>query len=145
MLITSPETSFQVKIVLPLKIANISKENMFANLKQDFDLGDNWERYPIYLYLRARVFNKLAQSRSSFSKRALFSFLKIFQANRYSTFYLVGNNNYIFRFIFYKCKGIHGEGAESIIIRCIHYFPFLSCSVLISIIQHCAKQVLRTQ
>lgn len=60
MLITSPETSFQVKIVLPLKIANISKENMFANLKQDFDLGDNWERYPIYLYLRARVFNKLA-------------------------------------------------------------------------------------
>ena len=48
MLITSPETSFQVKIVLLLKIANISEEYMFANLKQDFDLGDNWERYPIY-------------------------------------------------------------------------------------------------
>ena len=56
MLITSPETYFQVKIILPLKIANISEEYMFANLNQDFDLGDNWERYPIYLYLRARMY-----------------------------------------------------------------------------------------
>ena len=56
MLITSPETYFQVKIILPLKIANFSEEYLFANLKQDFDLGDNWERYPIYLYLRARMY-----------------------------------------------------------------------------------------
>lgn len=57
MLMTSPESSFQMKIVLPWKLPTAILENFhkIANLKKDFDLGNKRKRDLNNPSLRTRI------------------------------------------------------------------------------------------